>query len=225
MPRSKSEHALALFKAGLSAAGPIGGIVANLIGEYVQTHTEHSRERAIELLRSQIKELENRLDPDTVNKDEFAELFKTVYLTIVRTHQEEKLHAATALIANILLRDGDPEKLSYTELDHHARCIDALSIGAINVLGNVVDIVRQSTTGGLEKRSFNISFDLLQQRMVDTEPSLLMGLLAELNSWNLVHLPGAPTVRTADYSNYNIEIPPLGIGFVLRLLKPGNPKE
>lgn len=160
-----------------------------------------------------------------MNKDEFAELFKTAYLTIVRTHQEEKLLAVTALIANILLKDGDPEKLSYTELDHHARCIDALSIGAIKVLGNVVDIVRRSTTGALEKRSFNISFDLLQHRMTDMEPSLLMGLLAELNSWNLVHLPGAPTVRTADYSNYNIEIPPLGIGFVLHFLKPGNPNE
>ncbi len=122
----------------------------------------------------------------------------------------------------MLLKDGDSEKLSYTELDHYAHSIDALSIGAINVLGNVVDIVRQSTTGDLEKRSFNISFDLLQQRMADTEPSLLMGLVAELNSFNLVHLPGAPTIRTSDYSNYNIEIPPLGTRFVLHLLSFNN---
>jgi hypothetical protein len=129
------DHALALVKAGLNLIPVVGGAIASLIGDYVPSSTQKAIERTIELLGEKLGALQGRIDVDAVNKEDFSELYKSCYLVIVRSNREEKLHAAAAILANILLRPGDPSKSSYEELDHLIRCIDALSIGAISVLG------------------------------------------------------------------------------------------
>lgn len=218
MKKTKSEHALLLSKAGISGIPCIGGPIASLISDYVPTSTQKSVETAIELLKRKLERLEDRIDPNNVNKDEFAELFKSCYLTIVRTHQKSKLNAAAALISNILLKKGDSERLSYTELDHFVRCLDTLSIGAIEVLGHAFNISKKTTKGKLSFNSIRINFDELQNYMLDIEPSLLMGLVWELSSMNLLHFPGAPAIKTKNYGNYSFELTPLGMRFVVRLL-------
>jgi hypothetical protein len=149
MEKRRSDHVLAIIKAGISAVPVIGGSIASLITDYVPSSTQRSLEKAVELLRDQLKRLEGRIDPDAVDKDEFAELVKTCYLAIIRTNQESKLQAAAALLANLLLRKGDPAKLSYTELDHFARCVDSLSIGATTVLGIAYDSASPQNPGSL----------------------------------------------------------------------------
>lgn len=219
MPRSKSDHALALIKAGISAVPGIGGPIASLIGDYIPNHTQRSIERLIDILKEILSIIENRIDLVTINKDELAELFKSAYFTTVRTHQEEKIRAAAALITNLLLKNEDEDKLSYTEIDHFARSIDSLSVGAIKAMGHIFDICTEKVEGNILGRSFNHSFDLLQGRWPNIEPSLLMGLVSELNAFNLVHIPGAPSIRTANYGNYNIELTPLGVRFVKYLFR------
>ncbi len=66
----------------------------------------------------------------------------------MRTHRKEKIKAATSLIANVLFKDGDPEKLNFTELDHFSRCLDSLSIGAIDVIANVANYIRKTHYDG-----------------------------------------------------------------------------
>jgi len=217
--KTKSDHALAFFRAGISSVPVVGGPIASLIGDYVPFTTERSREKTLELLKRKLKHLEDRIDPGAVNKDEFAELFKTSYLIIIRTHQEKKLNAAAALIANILLKEGDPEKLSYTELDHFARCLDTLSIGAIEVLGHAVDIAKQEKPEEYRSQSVRFDFDRFQGRMPGMDASLLMGLVGELNSTNLLHLAGAPQIPTEGYANYPIQLTPLGVRFCEYLLE------
>jgi hypothetical protein len=218
----KSEHTLAIIKASVTLVPGVGGAIASLIGDYVPTATQKSIEMAFGLLEERLTELEGRIDVDNVNKDEFAELFKSCYLFIVRTHQKEKLNAAVSLIVNILLKDGDQDKLSYRELDHYARCIDNLSIGAVEVLGEVyrsIDIEHIDSSRYQERR--RIEFGSLRSRIGDIDPALLMGLLQELNSLHLIHFTGVPSVRTAEYSNYPIELTRLGDRFVIHLLKAG----
>ena len=122
------------------------------------------------------------------------------------------------MIANILLKDGDPEKLSYTELDHFSRCLEALSVGAIEVLSHAVSILNKQNGKTLESYSYRIGFSQLREKMPDISPSLLMGLVGELNAMNLFHLPGAPTIRTHSYGNYYIELTPLGERFIEKVI-------
>lgn len=130
MSKPASDHALALFKAGLEFVPVVGGAVASLIGDYIPTATQRNIENAVKSLEGQLSSLGSRVSAELVNKDEFAELFKTAYLVIIRSHHEARSRAATRLMVNALLCPDDADKLSYTELDHFARCLDQLSIGA-----------------------------------------------------------------------------------------------
>ena len=110
MTNTKDDLVLSVIKAGISAVPYVGGPIASLISDYVPLSSERSIQVAVELLTKRLEKLEGRIDPSSVNRDEFSELFKSCYLVIVRTHQKSKLNAATALIANILLQEGDEEK-------------------------------------------------------------------------------------------------------------------
>jgi len=217
--KTNSEHALAIFKAGVSAVPIVGGSIASLIGDYIPSATEKSITQAIKLLEERLTELEERLDPSNVNKDQFAELFKTSYLAIVRSHNEIKIHAAVNLVTNILLKEGDKEKLTYTELDHFARCVENLSCGAIEVLSVSVRMAKKEKKVVLESSGYRMDFSRIKKEFPDFSPSLLMGLIGELDSANLLHRKGTPTIAAGAYDNYPIELTPLGVRFTNYILK------
>lgn len=220
MPKTKSEHALAVIKAGLSLVPVFGGSLASLVADYIPSATQRSIEEALRSLRKKLAALQERIDVGNVDKDEFSELFKSSYLLIQRSHQQKKIAVAVNLIVNILLKKDDPKKLSYTELDHFARCLDLLSIGALEVLDTIV----ASYDDPQERRRVfrgdrELQFDSLIRKLPNVEPPLLMGLVAELSALNLLYRRPAPAVLTEDYGNQVIELTPLGIRFVTHLLR------
>jgi len=221
MEKEARDHILAVVKAGVSGVPMVGGTLASLIGDYIPSATQKTIERSIEMLQTEVEKLGGRIDTEALNKDEFSELFKSCYLTIVRTHQEAKLRGAVGLITNILLKEEDTEKLSYTELDHFARCLDVLSVGAIRILGHCVELT--TSRGRIRSNTPNLRMDFsdVYRRVSDMPVDLIMGLLEELNSFHLVHLTGVPSGRTPSYGNYPIELPPIGIRFSKYILKQG----
>ena len=214
MALKPSDHALALVKAAINLVPGIGGAIASVIGDYVPLSTQRSAERAMELLGEKLATLEGRIDVDAVDKDEFSELFKSCYLVIVRSHREEKLNAAAALLANLLLKAGDPAKVPYEELDHLVRCLDALSSGAISVLGGAR---RLATTAAMGPQG-HFQFEQLRPLFPQFDPSLLMSLVSELRGLNLVRVQ-EPAIRMPDYGNYLIELTPIGHRFVERFIE------
>lgn len=218
MKKEPKDHALALVKAGVSAVPIVGGTIASLIGDYIPTATQESIDKSIGILKARLEILGNRIDTECIKKDEFSELFKTCYLIMVRTHQEKKLQGAAELIANILLKEGDSDKLSYTELDHFARCLDALSIGAIQVLGHCVDLAKKRKGTTSDNKNIRFNFTDIHRCVTHMPVDLIMGLLEELNSFHLIHLTGAPSARTPSYGNYPIEVPPIGFRFATYIL-------
>lgn len=209
-----SDHALIAMKAALNALPIVGGSIASLVGDYVPISTQRSIEKATELLQNKLISLEGRIDVDAVNKDEFSELFKSCYLVVIRTTHESKLRAASAILANILLKPGDGEKLSYVELDHFVRCLDGLSTGAITVLGTTQRIAAQNNISTDQDGNQTLSFEMLSYELETIEPSLILGLAGELNAFNLIHLHGRPAIPTSQYGNYPISLTPLGKRFV-----------
>ena len=214
LQHNKSDNALAVVKAAINLVPVVGGALASLIGDYVPTSTQKSINRTMDILGEKLNSLEGRIDVDIVDKDDFSELFKSCYLIIIRSQREEKLRAAANFIANLLLKTDDPAKSSYTELDHLVRCLDTLSIGAIGVLGACL---RVGSTAPMSKRE-TFQFEQLRTEFEDLEPSLVMSLLSELRSMNLVAIQ-EPGIRTADYGNYLIELTPIGRRFIERFIQ------
>jgi hypothetical protein len=158
--------------------------------------------------------LKERVDVDAVDKEEFSELFKSCYLVIVRSNREEKLRAAAAILANLLLRPGDPAKSSYEELDHLIRCIDGLSIGAIMALGAARKIAETSGQG--VQRSFH--FDQLRNAFLGFDDSLVMSFVSELNAFNLARIREGG-IRMPDHSEALVEITPIGVRLAERFIE------
>ncbi len=221
----RKEHALAIVKAGVSGIPILGGPVASLLSDYIPSATQKTVELALKDLEKKLDNLGDRIDYDNVNKEEFSEIFKSSYYTIVRTHQKEKIQAATTLIANALLKNSDIAKLQFVETDHFSRCIEQLSMGALDVLGEATSIVQSLNDCDQSKKidvrfiqAYQFEFSLLSKRLSNYDPSLLMGLVGELNSCNLIHRKGIPEMPTPDYGNYQLELTRLGLKFVSSLM-------
>ena len=82
MDKTKSEHTLAIIKAGMSGLPIVGGPISSLIGDYIPSATQKSIDFAIHDLKAKFENMVKRLDAETINKDEFAEIFKSSYLII-----------------------------------------------------------------------------------------------------------------------------------------------
>lgn len=226
----KKDHALAIVKAGLSTLPIVGGPLASLIGDYIPSATQRTVERALQSLERKLEELGGRIDYANINKDEFSEIFKSSYYTIVRTHQQRKIDLAVSLIANTLLNRADIAKLSFNEADHFSRCIEQLSTGAFEVLGEATATIRDANNIRQEHeldprymQAYQFEFGLLKLRFTDYDPSLLMGLIGELDSFNLLHRKGIPEIPTPDYGNYPLELTRLGLRFVHFLMSNPRP--
>lgn len=213
-----SEHVLSIVKAGISGLPLVGGPLASLIGDYIPTATQKSVKQFIGFLRERLQSIENRIDFESLNRDEFSELFKNCYMTILKTHQETKLRATAFLLANILLKPDDPEKMTYTELDHYSKCLDSLSIGALQILGFTILLAPEKDLQNIDDHNIRLRFPGIQIKANNMDAFLLMSLLAELNSFHLIHLPGSPVAQTTRYGNYPVELPKTGYYFAKYIL-------
>jgi len=218
--KSKPEDIIEVIKATLSGVSDMAASIATLIEDYVPASRMSAIQRTFENFGNCLKVLETRIDPAIIHKDEFIELFDLSLPVIIRTTQAKKLNLVSALLANIFLKEADPQKLPYPEIDHMLRCVDNLSTAAIEVLEVAYDIAG-ARLGVEPKNLYEHRFDFkhLSTRIPEYEPSFLMGLVGQLHSTNLLHIPARPSVRLPDYANYLIELTPLGIRFVERLLR------
>jgi len=207
----KDKAILSAVKAGVSAVPGVGGVVGSLIGDYIQDETDKALELAIRCLRRQLERLKERVSAETVNRAEFADLFKSAYLVIVRSHHEQKLRAASNVIANALLRVGDEEKLQFNDLDFFVRLIDRLSYASFSML-------RLLCSEGGERH--HITLEKIKSRLAGAPEALPEAALAELHSVGLVDQERASTAGP-DGSWLSFKVSLLGGRFVRHVIDWG----
>jgi len=207
---------LVVVKALLNAIPLVGGSLASLV-EFIPTANQRNAEKATRFLRDRLANLETRIDVDAVDKEEFSELFQSYSRIMERTHRDEKLRAAANILANLLLKSGDQAKVSYDELDHLIRCVDALSIGAITVLG----AIRQVTvTHPLGPNVDAIQFGQLRTTL-PVDAALLRSLVSELQAFHLVAVQetGIRGYAEGEYDGSILRISPIGMRLIERFIE------
>lgn len=214
MKSEPSDHILNLTKAVVSAVPLVGGPIASLMGDYILTSKQQAAEQAIQFFTDKLTDLLGRIDTNLVNKTDFAELFNKYRLVVMRTNREEKLRAAANILANVCLRPGDPAKSPYEELDHLMHCVDALTIGAISVLGAGRHITRARPGGNT---TFHFS-ELRRHLPHLTDASLLLSLASELRALNLLHFK-EPAIDMPDHEAYLLQVTPIGERFAERFIE------
>lgn len=115
------------------AAPVLAGLAA-----YVGVDRAKFRKQVLEKLAERIAECEHRLDTEAITREGFAEIFSSVIETINKTDHQVKIDAAINVLENSLLKDGDADKIQFTELEFFAAAVSSLSIGSIHALGFVI---------------------------------------------------------------------------------------
>jgi len=195
----------------------LGGIPI-LIDEYIGNSTKKALDKAIEYFSEKIKELEGRIDILSVNQDEFSDTIKQFGRVILYNSKEEKLRAAANLLANAMLKTEDPDKISYAELDHTFKCVESLSIGAIQLLGTIYEKEVPQNQRHHTNKNYRLNFDDISRYFPEYEPTFLMGLVGECNAYNLLHILGIPQIKTNEYGNYPIELTRFGQRFIKTIM-------
>jgi hypothetical protein len=219
---SKGDVAHAVARSVLSIIPWVGGPAVELFNAIIAPPLEQRRDEWREEVGAALIRLEQEkgVNLEALRDNQvFIDTVLQATQIALRNSRQEKRRALRNAVLNAALPAGDPEKLSYTELDHFVRCLDTLSVGAIEVLGQALAIARHEKFPNLGTQYFRFNFDYLQKRLAETEPSLLLGLVGELNAVNLIHLAGIPAARTENYGNYPLELTPLGVKFAVRLVE------
>ena len=222
MKKSKDDHAISIIKSGLSAIPIVGGSISSLISDYIPTSSQKIIADAVESIGQKIELMQDRIDIEMIDKEEFSELFKSCYLIMIRSHKKKKLNAATSILVNLLLKKNDSDKMSYTELDHYVRVVESLSIGAIEVLGHIYNLSNEHAKKYIEHENIStnppkIEAMNISNLLMGVSDFLLNGLVTELTSQHLITLF---MLRDKDfqYGDYKILLTPLGFRFTKYVL-------
>ena len=138
--KSFFDHVITIFKASL-ASFPYAGGATILLDEYLFKSTERAISKSFNMFNERLNEIEDRLDLESVNEDQLSDTIKSFFQIVIYNSHEDKLKAAVNILTNLLLNSKDVEKLSYNELNHFTKCIDTMSVGALEALGVFLEMV------------------------------------------------------------------------------------
>lgn len=208
----KTDHILAIAKASFSAIPFIGGSIASLVGDYIQSSSQKNEKKLIEILTFKISQLENRIVLDEINKDEFAELFKECYLITLKTSREEKIQACTNILTNNLLEAKDQEKLSFDKLELFTKVLDRISFGSIKLLNTIVLLSKKKQNFGWEELKFaSLLAELGYPNNID--PALILSFTGELASFKFIILKDE-SYLSPSYADHRIRLTESGKEFI-----------
>lgn len=209
----------ALINTGLAATGSLPELSA-LYGFLNEVHAHYEKESNEALLRRFGRELDRLRDRivDVACRNEqlerhLSEVVTQASIIARRSHNPAKLDAAARLMANALLRDGDAELIEHAERQLFLNALESLSDAAITLIVKAQNSLSHPDTLKLKTNLVRADFSDLK-RSLPLEDSLLMGVVGELDRFNLLHKIGSPGVRTGLYDNYPIHITPLAARFV-----------
>ena len=207
--------ALIPFKAALNMVPILGGSLASIINDCMARFQQEAMKKAAEFLRQKVAAIENRIDTEAFNKADFAELFGKYAALAATTGREDKLRAASNILANALLPPGDPNKSPFDELDHLMHCVGALSSGAIAFLGASIQAAEHSGGRPGERR---FQFSAVKRKLPDTDPDVVFGLASELRSFNLLQITEG-LIGGPNPENYGFQVTPVGLRFAQRFIE------
>lgn len=102
--REFKDHAKNVVAAAISGIPVIGGPLSSLLSEYLPEWKEKRVLKFIYDLAEEFNRLEDRVDLDYINKEEFAYLFESVFLRVLREYRTEKLEDFKSLLVNSCVR-------------------------------------------------------------------------------------------------------------------------
>lgn len=215
LKRVARDHGVPAVKAAVNAIPYVGGTIASLIDDYVPTAKQEAKRKAFDHLANKVADLESRVVEDAINKEDFADLYFKFEALAAKTNREDKLRTGANILANSLLPPTEPNRSPYEELEHLMHCADALTSGAIAVLGASIKVrpPRHASQGDTP-----FGFKELHRLVPDLDAQVLMSLIAELRGFHLLNVTEG-LIQSPEFEAYQFRVTPLGSRFADRFIE------
>ena len=198
VPMQRLGGYLGTFLKSCLSVFPVTTWLVPVLDDAVSRSSERAIRQAFEELSIIVEDLGDRIETvqERIDEDALADAFKSFVRHAQQTSRREKLRAAANLMANALLKDGDPDKLAYEAHDHFARCLDDLSVGALYVLTAAVKFVKERAVPGSDVGEHRLLSGDLIPAVDGLAPDLAMSLVSELSARNLLRVSDSPATVT-----------------------------
>jgi hypothetical protein len=128
------EHILNIIKAALSTA-PFGGGIASLMTDYIPSMKEKRLEEFVREIAADLKSLQERIDEETIQTDEFAFVLERCFRGAAEHYQSEKLQAFRGILMNSAVGSG----VTSDEGEYYLNVVERLSALHLRILGFLSD--------------------------------------------------------------------------------------
>lgn len=194
--------------AAAAAVNPVFGALTLLLGDRLRQVSEEAIQATLRRLERKIDRNNKRIDLCVLDDSpEFFDALQSACLVIGRSHQRAKLDAAENIIVNALLKEGDPDKLAFNDLDFFVRALDRLSYGALGVLGILKTLPKGQTIGEVP----------LRKKVPEAPPQLVDACTSELHGLGFVE-QNSSNVSGPDGSFLDFQLSEIGLRFVDQIL-------
>ena len=203
-------HDLALALAQ-SLTGPWGAYLKNRLGAAQQATVDS----VLRSLQRRISRVESRLRTDAFDSGDLAELVLRMIRVAEGTLRQERVDLAAEVIARFLRHDEADGRVSFDQAEFLMNVAQTLPLEAFRVLAVATSQVRNKL-GKLEAgESVSIDFRRLRSELGGLDPDYLMGLIGELDRFNLLRRGNPPFVAMGEkYDGYGLDLTPIGLQLV-----------
>lgn len=177
------EHFHAALRAA-AQANPVSAFFIAGIDSYLGHDRDQRTSAAFREFAEKIALLENRLDANAMKREGYADIFSAVSETIDSTNHQVKIDAAVNILVNAGLKEGDPAKVDYSELEFFAAVVRSISNGALHCLGQIVKHDRAQSSRSLPRTDVQV----FTRSNPVWHPDFVIGLFRELEQYNFVFL-------------------------------------
>ncbi|MDX8352436.1 hypothetical protein [Cognatiyoonia sp. IB215182] len=132
--KKPKEHLLNVIKAALSTA-PFGGGIASLMTDYIPSMKERRLEEFVREIAADLKALQDRIDEDTIQTDEFAFVLERCFRGAAEHYQSEKLQA----FRGILMNSAVGSEVEADEGEYYLNVVERLSALHLRILAFLSD--------------------------------------------------------------------------------------
>jgi hypothetical protein len=133
-------HVKNTIMAAISAIPYIGGPLSILIDKYIPDKKRERLLNFIQDLELLITKIQEKLDYDYIQTEEFAFIFEQTFKSVADNHQKEKLECYKAILLNTL---KDPNAIAFEEKELYLKFLNDTTVLHIKVLGMLEQIINR----------------------------------------------------------------------------------
>lgn len=170
------QHVRTAVVAATAGIPLLGGPISVLLDKYLPDYAQRKRDAFLEQVGNGLAELEKRIKPENLLRDEFLSVFVKTTQQAITEHSDEK----TECLRSIILNSSLEPSASFDERTLFLRLVSDLTEDQIKILKAIY------ISGAIPKDKYKSLLDYTVELWPEIDPDYLMACTTELLRYNFV---------------------------------------